>query len=323
MRKAGVLAAGVAALALAALAARLALREAPAPRPSVAAPGAAVPFSPPPPAPQAPTPAATKAASRVAAGVPQGAPLPGPDVPLDAAIAVLRPLAAQGRTDAMRELGARLLACRTAQRGSDEDIRRYEIERMLRLESQLLHGERFVNETDAAASTIEQAIRIRDQCARIDELESAHWLDWIRRAADAGDTSAMLSYAQLALADADVQAPLPVDEDEAERRRDRAEDYLQRALQNGNCNALLDLERHYAQGLQGEVPDAASAYAYTYARWRWEGESDPRRSAEADGGWSDYLAAQSQGLDAAQLDAARRQGEGIYARYCKGHPAGP
>jgi hypothetical protein len=315
------LAAAVVALALAALAARLAQRETPVHAPSiaVAAPRSA-PSAPPP---AAAAPAIAKAASATAPGAPQGAPLPGPDAPLDAAIVALRPLAEQGRTDAMRELGSRLLACRTAHRGSDEDIRRYEIERMLRLESQLLHGERFVNETDATASTIEQAIRIRDQCSHIDELESAHWLDWIQRAADAGDTWAMLSYAQTALADADVQAPLPVDEDEAERRRDRAEDYLQRALQNGNCNALLDLESHYAQGLQGEVPDAASAYAYAYARWRWEGENDPGRTAQADTGWSDYLATQAQGLDAVQLEAARRQGDGIYTRYCKGHPARP
>lgn len=322
MRKAGMLAAVVVALLLAALAARLAQRETPAQRPRVIAPAAPSAPSVPPPTTEAAAPVAGKAVSRTAT-VPQGVPLPGPDVALDEAIAALRPLAARGRTDAMRELGNRLLACRTAQRGSDEDIRRYEIERMLRLESQLLHGERFVNGTEATAATIEQAIRIRDQCAHIDDVESAHWLDWVQRAAEAGDTHAMLNYAQTALADIDVQSPLPVDEDEAERRRERAEDYLQRALQNGNCNALLDLEYHYAQGLLGEVPDAASAYAYTYARWRWEGENDPGRTADAGTAWTDYLATRAQGLDPAQLEAARRQGDGIYTRYCKGRPAGP
>jgi hypothetical protein len=317
------LAAVAVALALAALASRLAQREAPSPRPSVAEPLAADQHSAPPSAPEAAAPALPKSLSRAAAGVPQGAPLPGPDVPLDAAIAALRPLAAQGRTDAMRELGARLLACRIAHRGSDEDIRRNEIERMLRLESQLQNGERFVNEADATASMIEQAIRIRDQCSHVDDLESAHWLDWIRRAADAGDTDAMLSYAQKALADVGVLSPLPVDEDEAERRRERAEAYRQRALQNGNCNALLDLEYHYARDLPGDVPDAASAYAYAYARWRWEGENDQGRTADVDTAWSDYLARQAQGLDAAGLDAARRQGESVYARYCKGRPMRP
>ena len=273
-------------------------------------PGAAVATLPDPPS----------SASRAARpGDPAAVPLPGPDVPLDQTIATLEPLAAQGRVDAMRALGGALYRCRIADRGSDEEVRQRQIDRLLSIERDLRNGERFVNATEAAQSMIDTALRVRDECSTVDAARSARWIGWIERAAASGDTGAMLEYVGLAFRDGEGGRPLSID-DEFERRRQLASTYLRQALEAGDCRALMELERQYAgeAGVPLVEPDAAVAYAYLYARWLWEGEAEPGRPPDDDTGWAAYKQQHAKELDSAQVASATQRGTALYGQYCRG-----
>lgn len=251
-------------------------------------------------------------------------PLPGPEVPIDQAIAILEPLVEQGRPEAMRALGQALYRCRIADRGSDEEVRQRQIDRLLGMERGLRNGERFANAAEAAQSMIDSAIRVRDECRAIEAERSARWIDWVERAAARGDTVAMIEYVQMAFHDGDggEQGASEGDE-EFERRRRLAGDYLEQALEAGDCRVLMELERQYANGVAVTVvePDAAIAYAYMVARWLWEGETDPARPSDDQSGWTAYKQAQANGLAATQIESATQRGTALYRQYCRGRPA--
>lgn len=137
-------------------------------------------------------------------------------------------------------------------------------------------------------------------------------LEWLRRAAEAGDTGAMVGYAMYSAQDAGV----PVESDdpdaarEAQARRQRAGEYLDRAVRAGDTRALQVRADAYANGTLKPRDDIA-AYADMYALARTElGRAWPARLVEL------YLQALAAPLDAAQLAQAQARGDAVWRECC-------
>lgn len=86
---------------------------------------------------------------------------------------------------------------------------------------------------------------------------------WIERGAALGDADAQAMYGSLAFTSYDVRSALANAELIRERKQ-RAIDYLQASLDQGDALALLQMWRHYSEGGLF-LPNAEIAYAYLYA----------------------------------------------------------
>ena len=270
----------------------------------------------------APKPTAVAPAADAGAGKSADpAPLPPARTPNDIAIAQLKPLVEAGRTDAMRRLAAELRDCHFADRGSDEEIRQHAIDEILRREQRMHGGQKIANEIQWVEETTAGRIASRDGCMQVDADEAAHWLDWLDRAAAAGDTIAMIDYAAAALAGPRAD-PQSWSDDAVAQLKKKAGDYLQQALESGNCNALMEMERAYDASLSHRIfePDAAMVYAIATARWDWYLENNPDADPDSVQSWLDYLAKAQAKVAEERRAAAQEQGDALYARYCRGRP---
>lgn len=132
-------------------------------------------------------------------------------------------------------------------------------------------------------------------------------LDWLQRAADAGEVAAMTSYAREVLVGAPSDGYSAGD---AQARRQRGLDYLERAVAAGDARALQLRAELHTQGIVVAVdPVAAYADIYVFARTSL-GRQWPPRLIEL------YLQALAQPLDAAQLAQAQRNGEALWQACC-------
>ena len=140
----------------------------------------------------------------------------------------------------------------------------------------------------------------------IDAARAQSSLDWLQRAAEAGEVAAMTSYARYTLAD---ESEAAVDGDAAARRA-RALEYLDRAIGAGDARALQLRADLYSHGIVLPA-DALAAYADFHAFARTDlGRQWPPRLVEL------YLQALAQPLDAAQLAEARRRGDALWRACC-------
>lgn len=140
----------------------------------------------------------------------------------------------------------------------------------------------------------------------IDAARAQASLDWLQRAAEAGEVAAMSRYAREVLAE---QADAP-DDAAITARRALALDYLDRAIRTGDAQALLLRSDLYAQGIAVSA-DAVAAYADLYAFSRTDaGRQWPPRLIEL------YLQALAQPLDAARLAEARHRGDALWQACC-------
>lgn len=137
-------------------------------------------------------------------------------------------------------------------------------------------------------------------------------MEWLRRAADAGEAGAMVGYAMFAAVEASVAAESddPDRAREAQARRQRAADYLDRAVRAGDARALQVRADAYANGTLKPRDDIA-AYADLHALARTElGRAWPARLVEL------YLQALAAPLDAAQLAQAQARGDAVWRECC-------
>jgi TPR repeat protein len=137
-------------------------------------------------------------------------------------------------------------------------------------------------------------------------------LEWLRRAAEAGDTGAMVGYAMYSTQDAGVPAESndPNAAREAPARRQRAAEYLDRAVRAGDARALQVRSDAYTNGTLKPRDDIA-AYADMHALARTElGRAWSSRLIEL------YLQALAAPLDAAQLAQARARGDAVWRECC-------
>jgi hypothetical protein len=243
--------------------------------------------------------------------------------PLDLAIATLKPLADSGDAEAMKMLADDLRDCQFAYRGSDADVRRQVVDRILESEHRMNHGEPWTNELEATGAEVKTAIDTRDQCTKVDATLSARWFDWLEQAARAGNTQAKLDYASLSMWDFPEGAKTQADVGEIQRRQQAGVDYLQDVLQSGQCSeALTQLEQMYgafATGATFTDPDRAMlAYTYSFASWRLSAAKDHSPAADADSGWADNFREIAKGLTPSQVQTAQAQGDAIYTQYCQG-----
>ncbi len=206
-----------------------------------------------------------------------------------------------------------------ANRGTDDVIRQHVIDNTLQREQAQLNGRPYTNELESITGEIAVRIAQRDQCAKIDFDRATHWFDWIARAAQSGDTNAMVDYASHAFEDFYDHDQLLNNFDEVTRRRAIAATYLQQALEQHNCNALIRFEWAYA-GERGMgalfAPDPSAAYAYELAGHLWQSAYSPAYAKNAEG--VDVLADRAKMLNADQILAAQTRGTAIFERYCRG-----
>lgn len=140
----------------------------------------------------------------------------------------------------------------------------------------------------------------------IDAARAQSSLDWLQRAAEAGEVAAMTSYARYTLAD---ESEAAVD-GAAAARRARALEYLDRAIRAGDARALQLRSDLYSHGIVLPA-DAVAAYADLHAFARTDlGRQWPPRLVEL------YLQALAQPLDASQLAEAQRRGDALWRACC-------
>ena len=205
----------------------------------------------------------------------------------------------------MRELALRLMFCARVATGSDETIRLDAVKHFYAARGREPSSD---EEIATMASEVDASIIHRDQCAGIATELTAHRVDWLEKAARAGDTQAQIDYARSGLHDMDRDDIL-MHPDEVQRRREVAAGQLQRALESGDCDALGVLADAYS-GHRGRVdwiypanPVLAAAYASAALMY------DSSYAATED--------ATASALDTAQRASAQRQGAELYARYCR------
>ena len=255
---------------------------------------------------------ASAAAPTPAADSPRAVDLPAEGTPPREAIAALLPLVEEGRADATHALAMELVQCQRA-RGlrSDEAIR-----------NGLLRRFRWRNgrdpssdaELDSIASDIERMAAARERCAGIDDDLFNSRLDLLEKAAAAGNTDAMLDYADWGLQDMDGYNAILRNFDEVARRRTQAAGVLNRAHALGDCRALGVLAEAYA-GERGRRNWIVSADPYLASVYSEAGLLAPGADATASAAYADRRGA---ALDAAQRAAARAQALRLVQRHCAG-----
>ncbi len=249
-------------------------------------------------------------------------PLPSTTVPVDERIALLRPLAESGRADAMLALGRALLDCRLVAHASDEAIRDRQIDGLLKAQQMnpnALNDDVLKTMIDG---TTRRYIALRDHCTNVDPAEISSWLEWIDRAAEAGDLMAAFDYVTLAVgAESSLEGEKPtVSLEEVARRKARGSELLRDLLDRGECDVLPTLVGAYAGAVASPLavesePDPAKAYAFMQALLLWRSEI----ASSEDGDWlQEYLLELAQKLDPAQIAASTMKGRAIYEQYCRG-----
>jgi len=246
-------------------------------------------------------------------------PLPSAEVPSREAVRELLPLAQAGDADAMHDLALRLMRCSRVGGSADETLQDNAVRRFY-----WNHGHEPANEDEIAgvAAQVENDIALREECRGLDPALVAARIGWLEKSALAGNHVARLEYAKSGLQDMLDREDILMHPEEVDRRRELAGDLLQQALADGDCEALEFLAQAYGgqRGLMDWIyaPDAAKAAAYTQANylWRTGGAAPPDGDPFADG------AGFALSIEPAALEAARRQGQAIYQRYCADGPQG-
>lgn len=259
----------------------------------------------------------SKAVPRIAKSAPANAPkhaLPPPLTPLGEAVQTLREYAEAGDTDAAVELSWRLSVCtepalrraETQARFEREDMERERADDTVALE---LRATRLAN----AQERLDEAETQRKACLALPADVRDGWLDWIDRAAQAGNTAAMRGYARVAARQYYTVDDVRNDLDAAIERRDKSRAYLDEALARGDAQALRDIANAYRDSALPTIypMDPAKAYAYAYAGTL----AGISRGNDLDRTMEETARL----LDGKQLAEAEASGRRIYASCCEAH----
>ncbi len=254
----------------------------------------------------------------VAAAPPRRADLPDPSRPLAETIPELLELAKQGRADAMHALSMHLMRCRRVMDVGDTEMRTEEVKRFYWRYGREPSTDR---ELDRIAASIERGATLREACAGVDEALADDGVAWLEKAALAGDTDAMLDYSQWGLSGMRDANTLMQNFDEVARRRELAGTFLKRALERGDCRALGALASAYAADGRGRqwIFTADPYFAVVYAEaQRLADQRSGGLTAEQERRRLGMIERRGEGLEAARLDAARRQGAQLFQARCAG-----
>ncbi len=162
--------------------------------------------------------------------------------------------AVTGSPEAMRVLSNALRECARADMGSDDEIEVRVAKRSLGRE--VLTGGHTASDPGRDAAEVKRLEGIRDSCAQIPKSTSDKWLDWLEKAAVAGDSEARAAFAWSALQEFATPQAKEENAEEYLRRRDEAFDLLQDSIANGDCsNGILNGFRHV-------TPDPLTQYVY-------------------------------------------------------------
>jgi|GEM_PF-1944645 len=248
--------------------------------------------------------------------------LPSILAPIDERVALLEPMARAGRTDAMLALGRALLDCRLVDTLDDDAIRDHFIDLLLEHQQgmpDVIDDDRLETMTH---DIVDRTIKLRDGCARLGEIGDDAWLEWIGRAAQAGDVWAIIDYVTLAVGAESIDgSALETSSEEIAERRARGDVYLQSALGRGDCMVLSLLAQAYVDGPTGPLAtdfpaDTGSAYAFLTAAHLRARQVAPQ---DDDADQQSTLEQVATALTPIERAQAQANGEAIYAR-CRAHP---
>ena len=242
--------------------------------------------------------------------------LPSFSNPRDQTITSLRALADAGNNDARIELSRRLAGCtaralRTSRESDERDRRSIEEDR----------SKQKMDESWLAGSMENYQNRIAQHAAELSECEALSsevresWLDPIDQAAQSGNTYAMRTYAGYVVKEYDSQDAVVADVDRAIARRDKARDYLRRAVSLGDAEGLADLANAYFDNFEHRpqlyAADNYQAYMYAYAGSL--AGLPPYRGMD----W--LMTSSAKSLDSRQITDARKQGKLLFDACCRKH----
>jgi hypothetical protein len=262
-----------------------------------------------------PPPAAPPAAPHVAQPGATAA-APPPATAAAARRELLQQRARAGDAVAAAELGSVLAACANYSPMPDENIEEAVVNGFAAgTEPPQINGRAMTPELLIGLFKLSQrdfAQRCADSEGMVAYEDIALALPLLQQAAEAGETRAMVDYAQFAFRGYDGADDMLRNTAEVKARRDRARAYLDRAVAAGDARALLiRADARVRSGLL--PPDAVAGYADLYAFTRTAAAADwPPELA------GHYLGALAHGLDAAQLAQARARGEAIWRACCAG-----
>lgn len=163
-------------------------------------------------------------------------------------IAALQPRAQNGDTQAAFDLYLKLNSCFYETRGGLVANNIYEQAGVAR----------------SAAESTEQALI---DCEGLSASDYGSRGEWLTKAADSGMVEAQLLFASDASAILGDSSDMLADPDKVKRYRRKAMEYLHRAANKGNVNALMQISNAYRRGILTD-PDLVSSYAYYRAAQR-------------------------------------------------------
>lgn len=273
-----------------------------------AAPVAAAPS--PAPAPHADTPL-----GRVAAGI-EALQAAGPNADFQSRRAALERAASAGDANAAADLGNMLLSCEHYVEFDDTAVEELMVEGIARFGRESLDLPDSVP-LDAALDAAKHAFgEMRKICSGASGLalgddERRHALDLLRRGAQAGNVDAMTNFGFHAFTDFADRRALIADPQKVRERKREARLYLERAIAAGHVDALWAAAAAYDDGMFVEK-SALLAYAHFHAYRRASmANGVDARVLDAD------LALYGASLTPADIAAAQRRGDEIYAACCR------
>lgn len=240
----------------------------------------------------------------------------------DQVIAESAVAAAAGDPAAMRYTAEALHACAYADMRDDTSLRNKAIADANAIEHSLAAAGMAFAPGSAPSVHVDPAIAdkmsVRDSCSKVSTGDAKSWLTKLDAAAAAGDATAKLEYAKLALGDLSVNDKRE-EPAEYQSRREQAFDYLTDLVADGDCSWSV-LEQ-----LEVASPNATIKYIYGSMRLQQmlkmvsaNTEMSPARVATA----NSYLQRQRTGLSALvpedQLNAADSAATYIDQNICSG-----
>lgn len=220
-------------------------------------------------------------------------------------VKALLPLAQAGDTEVMYELGFRLSTCRNHLDRDEVSVRSNALREFF---DQNGHEPKTDDELSVVAMMIDGDTTMLGSCRGLDPALMATSIDWIERAARAGDIDALLWYQSSALEDMRSREDILMNLDEVARRRELARGFMRTALDRGACDVLL----LYSMAYGGRAPD-----------FNWVFKADPYLSlvyaeAAVHAGLAGHFDPQTlTGVsDPARRAAAAAQGAALAAQHC-------
>lgn len=220
--------------------------------------------------------------------------------------------AEHGSARAMRDLANALRQCALLQESTERQVIAAEVRKVRNYELFARDAGRPYDrrKLDAEAeANAANRLAMKQDCSSMTSEDAGQWLDWLERAAVAGDLDAKREFAQAVITIASDAASALARADELARRKREAFHFLDDVLKSGDCTVSTHMELL--------APDPVESYVYSVVTFEWGKAiqpqiATPELAAQNIEFMESELAKKASKLTPSQVRAARKRGVDVY-----------